>query len=290
MKMPSSGGLFKAVLMILTITITGCAGIDSKSEDTRDAKVAGEELAAGTGDCFGVSDENQYYQTSGQDEAGYRSDSYYNDIQSRWPNIVRRPCSDTTASNFEARPIPTRTGCTYDCDNPSGIPDNVYVPIEPGVQPTPWPYPNQVETDRCGINGNYCNYPGQIPANYPDVAVGGISYNQQDVNRCMGAFHNAGMRRGGMWRVQAPDITSVSVLSRGIVEDYGIDNNIVIINSVNVLGTTDFLLLNPNALYCIKDVSVLNRLRITSCHTSNVVVGNSVSILSNIDTRVVQCN
>jgi len=296
MKKPLNGSLFKAVLFTLTTIISGCGNSDMKSENVRDVKVSGEEQAAGTGDCFGLSNKNQPYRSPYQGKAGYddiqKKQAYYEEdvvLQSKRPNIVRRPCTNPNQSKYEARPIPGRAPCTVNCDDWAGAPDDVYLPIEPGFEPTPWPIQHPVEQGKCGINGNYCNYPGQTPPRYPGVAVGGTGYNQQDVERCMGAFQSAGMRHGGMWQVKAQKINSVSVLSSGIVEDFGIDNNIVMINSVNVLGTTDFHLLNPNALYCIKDVSVLNRLRITSCHTSNVVVGNSVSVLSDIDTRVVQC-
>jgi len=52
----------------------------------------------------------------------------------------------------------------------------------------------------------------------------------------------------------------------------------------------NFRLLDPNALYCVKAVSVLENVHVTSCHQGNVVFGSNVSVLSGQSLSVVGCN
>lgn len=331
MMITSKRGLIKAGLISLTLLFTACGTDELDSKDKRSAEITGEEQAAANGDCFGLYNKKGPGQSPTQgrvpvyhkkaptqrptpkyeNRRTYAPKQNYNrPVQTphhkQGPKVVRRPCDRPNqgqkyrphqGKHIQPRPPvfkrPTQS-CKSDCNkrNYTNRRDNVYMPIKPGTEPSPWPTQRPVDRNKCGTNGKYCNHPGQNnPAQhqFPSKTVHGRDYNQADVSACMGAFHRAGMKQGGMWGVNAKKIRSVSVLSQDVIEDYGNDRNIVLIKSVNVLGGMDFHLMNPNALYCIKDVSVFSKIRITSCHTSNVVVGNSVSVLSDIDTRVVQC-
>ena len=106
----------------------------------------------------------------------------------------------------------------------------------------------------------------------------------------MGAFRSGGYDTKGQWGVQVIKSNNVTVLSNSIIEDRGNGHNIVIIETVGVLGSVEFRLLNPNALYCIKNVSVLAETNVTSCLQSNVVWGSDVNVLSTANSRVVDCH
>jgi hypothetical protein len=293
-------GLCAAAISSLFLFSCGSADFANK-EDKRTAEVTGSQETAGEGECFGLYDgkgnpgQNPY---QGK-QPGYEPPPVHKQpvqkqpvkkqpVQKR-PKVVRKPCKGPvqrpTQKPIYDTPNQGQPGCNDRCGKQPK-------PIKPGVEPQPWPTQRPIDKNQCGKQGKYCdggfNNPGQH--NWPGQSVGGGSYNRGDVQRCMAAFHQSGMNTKGMYGIQAKKIKNVSVFSSSHIDDYGYDANIVIINSVNVLGQTEFNLLNPNALYCIKDVSVLNEVRINSCHYGNVVIGNSVSVLSNIDTRVVQCN
>lgn len=105
----------------------------------------------------------------------------------------------------------------------------------------------------------------------------------------MGSFRKIGYDTKGQWGIKTIQQKSVNVLGHAIVEDRGFDHNIVIIKAVGVLGSTEFRLLNPNALYCIKNVAVLAETRVMSCLQSNVVWGKDVNVLSGAKSKIVDC-
>ncbi len=163
-----------------------------------------------------------------------------------------------------------------------------YDPGEICEENGPGQYPTQKPIgDDCGKDGKYCDDGG--PGQYPKQTCKGGSYDQQDLDGCMAAFRHQGYDTRGQWNVDVRSEKNVSVLSNSIIEDRGNSHTIVIIKSVSILGSQEFRLLNPNALYCIKSVSVLQEVRVTSCHQSNVVWGKDINVLSGVQAQTVNC-
>ena len=179
--------------------------------------------------------------------------------------------------------------CDKDCFDPCHNDcDDHYKPID---DVTPWPGQQPVDDDKCGKDGLACGNPGQHPGQWqwPGQTIKGHSYDRGDVEACIGAFQHAGYDTKGMWGIDVRTIKNVSILSDDVIQDNGRGHNIVIIKSVGVLGVSRFRLMNPNALYCIKSTNVLEDVRITSCHTQNVVFGRDINVLSRVDSRTVKC-
>ncbi len=151
-------------------------------------------------------------------------------------------------------------------------------------------YPAQTPIDPslCGKDGKFCD-DGKGPGQYPGQTSTGKSYDQKDAEGCFAAFRNAGYDTKGMWNIVVKEAKSVNVLSHSTFTDVGNEPALVIIKSVNVLGSMDYELLNPNALYCIKSVSVLQNTNVTSCLESNVVFGKDVSVLSGAKAQLANC-
>lgn len=166
---------------------------------------------------------------------------------------------------------------------------------EPSYEPTnsceengPGQYPTQKPIDgNCGKDGKYCDDGG--PGQYPKNTCTGGTYDQHDVDACMDAFRAQGYDTRGQWNVDVRTEKNVSVLSNSIIEDHGNQHSIVIIKSVSVLGSQQFRLLNPNALYCVRSVSVLQDVLVTSCHQNNVVWGQDINVLSGVHAQTVNC-
>ncbi len=170
----------------------------------------------------------------------------------------------------------------YPGQNGSYEPSDSYDNNGPGQYPTQKPI-----GDDCGKDGKYCDDGG--PGQYPKTTCKGGSYDQRDIDSCMEAFRHQGYDTRGQWNVDVRSEKNVSVLSNSIIEDRGNEHTIVIIKSVSVLGSQEFRLLNPNALYCINSVSVLQEVRVTSCHQNNVVWGKDINVLSGVQAQTVNC-
>lgn len=176
-----------------------------------------------------------------------------------------------------------------DCKSNCGK-DDGYRPIDTDddvVIVQPYPTQKPIGGD-CGKSGKYCDDGG--PGQWPTQTTNGGTYDHGRAKGCMEAFRNAGYDTRGQWNIDARVIKNVSVLSSGGVSDYGNEHTLVMIKNVSVLGTTHFELLNPNALYCIENVSVLDQTLVSSCHTGNVVFGSDVNVLSTVETRPVDCH
>lgn len=167
---------------------------------------------------------------------------------------------------------------------------DVYRPIDQDDDFVPGPYPTQhpIDPGQCGKGGKYCDDGG--PGQWPGQTSGGLPYDRGDVEACLGAYRNVGYDTKGMWGIEVREIKTVNVLSDSTISDFGLTPTIVIIKSVNVLGSVHFELVNPNALYCIKsNVSVLEQVLVTSCRSGNVLWGKDVNVLSQVSTQIVDC-
>lgn len=156
-----------------------------------------------------------------------------------------------------------------------------------GTEPQPYPTQTPIVPEQCGKDGKYCDNGG--PGQYPAQTSSGQSYDRKDLDSCLAAFRQGGYDTKGMWTVVVKEAKSVNVLSNSSFLDKGTVPSIVIIKSVNVLGGMAYELMNPNALYCIQSVSVLQNTHITSCRQNNVVFGKDVSVLSGTQNQVVDC-
>ena len=151
------------------------------------------------------------------------------------------------------------------------------------------PGPAQIPQSECGKPGTVC-FPGAGgPGQYPGQAQGGAAYDQRDVQACLGAMAGKGLAPQGAWGLQVSELKAVSVLGHNTYVDSSIGPRIVMLKATSVLGSTEIILANPQALYCIKTVSVLEELHIGSCWANNVVVLRDVSILSNTSISPLQC-
>lgn len=158
-----------------------------------------------------------------------------------------------------------------------------------GTEPQPnYPTQAKVEPTKCGKDGKFCD--DGAKGQWPAQTSSGQSYDQKDAEGCFEAFRKNGYDTKGMWNIAVKEAKNVSVLSNSTFTDNGTEPTLVIIKSVNVLGSMDYQLLNPNALYCIKSVSVLQDTHVTSCLQSNVVFGKDVSVLSGANNQVVNCH
>lgn len=179
---------------------------------------------------------------------------------------------------------PGQNPCQSNCGKDDG-----YRPIDTDddiVVVQPYPTQQPIIVDDCGKGGKYCyNGPGQ----WPSQTVNGGHYDQRFAQGCFEAFARAGYNPTGLWNIQAREMKNVNVLGEDTITDFGTDHALVIIKNVSVLGRMHFELLNPNALYCIQNVSVLDQVLISSCHSGNVVWGKDVNVLSSVQTQPVAC-
>lgn len=171
------------------------------------------------------------------------------------------------------------------------LPPPTTQPLPPG-NPPPSGYPNfpsqQPPTANCGKGGQFCDDGG--PGQWPPTTIGGKPYSQGEVQACIDAFHQNGYDTHGQWGIEVREINNVSVLSESTIVDRSLDYKIVIIHSVNVLSRMAFELLNPNALYCLNNVSVLDKVYVKSCYNGNVAYfGSNVRVLSKGANEVVPC-
>jgi len=167
-----------------------------------------------------------------------------------------------------------------------------------GIEPypiRPMPIPVQmpiVLPGNCGKGGVIC--PGQGPGQFPVVDIGGHPIHSGDLNRCLAQFGQQGIPMAGAWPVEVLRMNTVSVLSNSLVEDRSIGPKIVIIRSTNVAGAllgggVHYVLANPDALYCMSDVSVLENIQISSCWSNSVAFSKSVNVLSNRSANLLDC-
>lgn len=163
----------------------------------------------------------------------------------------------------------------------------------PGTIPEPIPLPQgpgQVPSSECGKPGKVC-FPGKGgPVQYPGQAEGGAGYNQGEVAACLGAMSGRGVQPQGVWGLQVTELKAVSVLGSNRFIDSSVGPRIVLIKATSVLGQTDFILGNPQALYCIKSVSVLEDVHFASCWSNNVIIVKDVNILSSTEIVPLQCH
>lgn len=134
------------------------------------------------------------------------------------------------------------------------------------------------------------NGPCLGPIHWPSATVTGAPYNKDDVNACLGALHHGGGAPAGSYGVDVRVVNNLSILGGNAVVDRSTDHLMVIINAINIIGAVEFQLLNPNALYCIRSLSILELVKVTSCHPTNVVFGDNLQILSVDDVDVVDCH
>ena len=219
-----------------------------------------------------VPGQQQTYQPTQQPYQGSTSGSGSYDV-------VVKPC---TAPGYTG---PTQTPS----QSPNQGPSDYYQPIATkGGEPGPYPTQLPVVPTECGKNGNYCD-DGKGGGQWPTEAAYGQSYDRGDVEGCLGAFRNSGYDTAGMWNIVVREEKNVSVLTEDTFTDQGNDHALVIVKGVNVLAGVNYQLLNPNALYCIKTVSVLESTRVTSCRQSNVMYGKDISVLSHTNNEIVNC-
>lgn len=168
-------------------------------------------------------------------------------------------------------------------------PVDPYQPVDVGQTPSQKPYPTQqpIVHDQCGKDGKLCDDGG--PGQWPGQTKSGGSYDKHEVESCLAAFRKDGYDTKGMWSIDVKEVKAVNVLSRNVIRDEGNAHTLVIIRTVNVLGSLHYELLNPNALYCIRSVSVLQNVTVDSCNAHNVVFGKDVSVMSRLDARPVSC-
>lgn len=202
----------------------------------------------------------------------------YNDPGYNRPG--KRPCTAQNPGQNPGQP-PCKVNCGKDGGyRPIDADDDVVV-----VQPFPTQRP--IDPTSCGKHGKYCDDGG--PGQWPTQTISGGAYDRHHAESCLSAFRRAGFDTRGQWNIDVRQVRNVNVLSQDTITDFGVDHSLVIIKNVSVLGRMHFELLNPNALYCIENVSVLEQVLVSSCHTGNVVWGKDVNVLSSVQTQPVAC-
>jgi hypothetical protein len=298
-----------AILTSVVMTLVACGGASFGSKDSNKRSAdSSDKLAGSVDDCYSLGGKpNHPGQQPGQHpgqvpgydsdyDAGYDSDydvptydpkddgkgGYDEPVVYDDETTYKKPCGGGKPGQHPGQNPDWDDDCKDDCDN--------YKPVDtdPGYEPKPWPTQQPGKPDTCGKDGKYCDN-GHGPGQWPGQSVGGGSYDKHDVEACMGAFRSHGYDTKGQWGIKVLEQKSVNVLGHSIVEDHGREHSIVLIKTVGVLGSTEFRLLNPNALYCIKNVSVMAETRVMSCLQSNVVWGKDVNVLSAAKSKVVDC-
>jgi hypothetical protein len=301
-------------LASLTV-LAACGQIDFKPGAKRHGKASSEEAAGQglSGDCLSLGATGQYPgQTPGQypgQTPGYTPPpppppSYEPPPPGKGevyvPPPVQTPPPPPPPGKGNPPPPPppppggkppVQTPCTpYPPPPGKGQPCTSGCTPVPPIGTEPNPFPGQIPPgtpETCGKGGLYCDDGG--PGQWPPQTIGGIGYNQGAFQACFAAFQAAGFDTRGQWALDVREIKSVSVLSHNVIQDVGVVPTMVLIKSVSVLGDLEFRLLNPNALYCIQNVAVLQSIGVTSCHSSNVVFGQDVNVLSTVAAQVVPC-
>ncbi len=288
---------YVALVSVSLFSMAACSKVNFGRSD-KDTKRTSEELAGGqnSADCLKLlgnpdhgKDGTDVVVIPGKD--GGQGDGYSDasDGKGDEPNPPGKdgdddynPCQNPgqTDGNYPGQTDGDHPGqSSYE---PSYEPNNSCEENGPGQYPTQKPI-----DDTCGKDGKFCDDGG--PGQYPTNNCKGGSYDKHDVDSCMQAFRSQGYDTRGQWDIDVRSIKDVSVLSNSVIEDRGNRHSIVIIKSVSVLGSQHFRLLNPNALYCIKSVSVLEDVKVTSCHQNNVVWGKDINVLSGVHSQTVNC-
>jgi hypothetical protein len=210
------------------------------------------------------------------------------------------PC-DPNQSGVKGQPncVPVQTTnvpVQYPGQTPCTTPDCGKVPgVEPfpGSLPGQFPgqAPGQVPVQGCVKGGILCDNGG--PFQIPGIDINNRPVDQGALQACMGAFRSRGVKSQGYWPVEVRDATSVNILGTGGFEDRSFGPKIIMVTGVNVGGLVGggsvFRFLNPNALYCVNMVSVLDNVAVQSCYNNNVVFKSSVGVLSNVQNQIVPC-
>lgn len=271
-----------AILSSLAMSLVACGGASGGGNDKRGSTATdGDKLAGSVDDCYSLGQGYGPAQSPGFGPNNAGTATYDEEV------TYSRPCN---GGSYPGQNPGQNPGCDYGYNKQGGC-DN-YLPVDTGgigYEPNPWPVPKPGTPGTCGKNGNFCDNGSGGPGQWPGQAIGGGIYNQGDVQACLGAFRGMGFNTQGQWGIQVLEARGVNVLGNSIIEDRGLGNNIVIIKSVGVLGSTAFRLLNPNALYCIQNVAVMAETNVTSCLQSNVVWGSNVNVLAAARSRMVDC-
>ncbi len=140
----------------------------------------------------------------------------------------------------------------------------------------------------CGKDA-YCDN-GEGKVEWPQTAMGGGPYPMDVAQECFAGIHANGHPASGPMPITVRDITAVSVFGFGGFVDQSKGPQMVILNLVNVLGLSEVTLLNPEAMYCIQGVSVLDHLTVTSCGQGQVTFGAGVNVLSSSNLNLIDCS
>jgi len=279
-----------ASLTISLLTLVSCGSVDFKTNDKRKGASDQEQLSAQSNDegCLSLGGPNSPGQRPGAYDKGGNDDVVVI-IPPKKGEEPPPPPPGKGGYNPPGKGQPcTSPGqqppCTYNCGKDDG-----YRPIDTDddiVIVKPFPTQRPIDSG-CGVKGKYCDDGG--PGQWPTQTVKGGKFDRNRAEGCMAAFRKAGYDTRGQWSIDAREVRNVNVLSQDSITDFGTAHTLVMIKSVGVLGSTHFELLNPNALYCIENVSVLEQVLVSSCYSGNVVWGKDVNVLSSVKTRPVDC-
>ncbi len=282
-----------ASLTMSLMTIVSCGSANFKNNDKKKGASDQEQLAAQSNDegCLSLGGPNN----PGQQSTAYDKGGNDDVVIVNPPKKGEEPPPPPPGKGGYNPPPSQGQPCTSPgqqppCQTNCGK-DDGYRPIDTDddiVIVKPFPTQRPIDNDNdCGSKGKYCDNGG--PGQWPTQTVKGGKYDRSRAEGCMTAFRNAGYDTRGQWNIDAREVKNVNVLSQDSITDFGTAHTLVMIKSVGVLGTTHFELLNPNALYCIENVSVLEQVLVSSCYSGNVVWGKDVNVLSSVKTRPIDC-
>jgi len=278
-----------ASLSISLMTLVSCGSANFKTNDKRNGASEQEQLSAQSNNegCLSLGGPSN----PGQRPGAYDKGGNDQVVVIVPPNKGHEPPPPppgkggyTPGYNQPCTSPHQQPPCTYNCGKDDG-----YRPIDTDDDIlVVRPFPTQRPIDSgCGTKGKYCDDGG--PGQWPTQTVKGGRYDRHRAEGCIAAFRNAGYDTRGQWNIDAREVKNVNVLSQDSITDFGTSHTLVMIKSVGVLGRTHFELLNPNALYCIENVSVLEQVLVSSCYSGNVVWGKDVNVLSSVKTQPVDC-
>lgn len=147
----------------------------------------------------------------------------------------------------------------------------------PGNQGQPFPgYPGTPNYDQCALYGINCYQGGQpytqSPSGIPlSMTVFGVTIKQSTIDKCMQKFAAKGVEIDGAWPVWAQGIQNYSVANQTVIVDQSYGPALVVIQGANYIASMQYILMNPDALYCMDVDDWFTYSDTISCWSNNVV-------------------
>lgn len=187
------------------------------------------------------------------------------------------------ASNCDSNGNP----CYFNCGTQASYP--CYNDCMPPYAPYGTAFPNMPEVDSdygdCGGPDSVCFDGGRrrsgLAIQLPGRGLIESLFERRDLETCLSAMADQGIDPHGSWQLQVSEMRTISAFGHNVFYETSSGPRVVLVKATSAIGSTDLILANPNALYCVKYTSLLDEVRIGSCWANNVIILKGVEVLSN---------